>query len=203
MLDLDSPLLNVTQLISIRCCRLPGSFRILHHRRLSFESNANLINALSVTSSKSSITPLLHFSNDAHSTRLKRSQMEPSISPKQQPTGARPRRGRADNPCQLDAWPGPRCLFGSVFSSTCHPWNHCFVAIIIYLYFLLPLAYLFFLFSQLTALWNDKGHKYAENNHVLGDNDEAWMAAQRVQGHTGQDIQEYLAHTFPPSSTWC
>lgn len=104
--------------------------------------------------------------------------MEPSLSPTQPPTGSRHWRGREHRLCQLDAWPGPRCLFGSVFSQhlsplepSLHAYNHLFI-------FSPPFGLSF-------SLWKDKGHKYMENHHAMSwhDNDEAWMAVQTVQGH--------------------
>lgn len=73
------------------------------------------------------------------------------------------------------------------------------MAIIIYLYFLLPLACLLFFFVvclfcfcfsfliQPKSSRNDKGHKYIKSN-VIDDNNESWMAVQIAQGHVGRSI---------------
>lgn len=50
-----------------------------------------------------------------------------------------------------------------------------------------------------------QGHKYAESNHVLDDNDLAWNGSANCPGsfprNIGQDIKDYMAPTFPPLPT--
>ena len=99
-----------------------------------------------------------------------------------QPTGTRHWRGRGDSFCQLDAWPGPRWVFASVFSQHLSPLepslqghSHLFI-------FSPP-------FSISFSLWDDKGHKHMENHHqVLDEHDEAWLAVQTVQGHIRSSV---------------